>query len=269
MKKNFVLGLLLLFLLPKNQIFAQKPDLPPFQLGVVDELQSNILGEKRVLNIYLPEGYSPDSARLYPVIYLLDGSADEDFIHIVGLAQFCNFPWIDLLPKSIVVGIANVDRRRDFTFPTTIEKDQKDFPTAGGSERFIAFLEKELQPFIKKNYKTDGKKMLIGQSLGGLLAAEILFKKPELFTQYVIVSPSFWWDDESLLRIEKQAITRPVEVYVAVGKEGKVMVRGSKKLHRLLQRSASPNLRVHFDYLKKENHATILHHAVFRAFEWL
>lgn len=260
---------LLLFSIQKAHVFAQKPGLPAFPLGLVDELQSAVLGEKRVLNIYLPEGYSPDSARLYPVIYLLDGSADEDFIHVVGLVQFCNFSWVDQLPKSIVVGIANVDRRRDFTTPTSIEKDKKNFPTTGGSERFIAFLENELQPFVEKNYKAGSNKMLIGQSLGGLLAAEILIKKPGLFNQYVIVSPSFWWDNESLLRIEKQAIAQPTKVYIAVGKEGKVMVRGAKKFHRQLRRTASPNLRVRFDYLKKENHATILHRAVFRAFEWL
>jgi len=32
--------------------------------------------------------------------------------------------------------------------------------------------------------------MIIGQSLGGLLASEILMKKPELFNKYVIISPS-------------------------------------------------------------------------------
>src|SRR4051812_18497635 len=97
----------------------------PFVLGVVDELQSSALGEKRVLNIYLLEGYSKDDTSSYPVIYLLDGSADEDFIHVVGLVQFNNFSWINRVPKSIVVGIATVDRRRDFTYPTTIEKDRQ------------------------------------------------------------------------------------------------------------------------------------------------
>ena len=29
----------------------------PFVLGVIEELQSKILGEQRILNIYLPQGY--------------------------------------------------------------------------------------------------------------------------------------------------------------------------------------------------------------------
>lgn len=64
----------------------------PFVLGVISEIQSIQLAEKRILNIYLPEGYNKDDTTKYPVIYLLDGSADEDFIHIVGLVQFNNFP---------------------------------------------------------------------------------------------------------------------------------------------------------------------------------
>lgn len=123
----------------------------PFVLGVIEEIQSKELNEKRILNIYLPEGYNPAEATKYPVIYLLDGSADEDFIHISGLVQFNSFEWINQVPKSIVVGIATVDRKRDFTFPTTLEKDKTRFPTTGHSDQFIAFIEKELQPFIEKN----------------------------------------------------------------------------------------------------------------------
>ncbi len=94
----------------------------PFVLGEIDEIYSDNLSETRVLNIYLPEGYNKNDTIRYPVIYLLDGSADEDFIHIAGLVQYNSFEWINRVPKSIVVGIATVDRRRDFTFKTSIKK---------------------------------------------------------------------------------------------------------------------------------------------------
>ena len=45
------------------------------------------LAEYRVLNIYLPEGYNKMDTVKYPVIYLLDDSANEDFIHIVGVGK--------------------------------------------------------------------------------------------------------------------------------------------------------------------------------------
>jgi predicted alpha/beta superfamily hydrolase len=234
----------------------------PFVIGEIQEFRSEILSEKRILNIYLPEGYNEKDTVKYPVIYLLDGSADEDFIHISGLVQFCNFPWVKILPKSIVVGIANVDRKRDFTFPTTIEKDKKDFPTTGGSEKFIAFIEKELQPFIEKTYRTSTDKMLIGQSLGGLLATEILFKKPQLFNKYLVVSPSLWWDNESLLNTSSR-LSKDISVFIAVGKEEEVMVNDAKKLYEFLK---NQGLKTDFLYLPELDHATILHEAVYKGF---
>ena len=123
------------FFLFTKTMFGQEP----FVLGVVDKIQSVELSETRTLNIYLPEKYSPDSSATYPVIYLLDGSANEDFIHVVGIVQFLTM--IEKMPKSIIIGIANVDRRRDFTFPTTIAQDKKDYPTTGSSAKFISFIE--------------------------------------------------------------------------------------------------------------------------------
>ncbi|MDR7209990.1 alpha/beta hydrolase-fold protein [Flavobacterium piscis] len=252
----------------------------PFVLGVIEEIESKELAEKRILNIYLPEGYNPNDTTKYPVIYLLDGSADEDFIHIAGLVQFNSFEWINQVPKSIVVGIATVDRRRDFTFPTTIEKDQKKFPTAGHSDRFIAFIEKELQPFIEKNYRTNDSKTIIGQSLGGLLEAEILLKKPTLFNKYIIVSPSLWWNNGSLLNQGTVAFqdnfNQQTDIYIAVGKEGatpteipRVMEVDANSLFNKIWEIKSKNIKVYFEYLTKENHATILHQAVSNSFKVL
>lgn len=252
----------------------------PFVLGIVQEIHSEVLAEKRILNIYLPEGYNQNDTIKYPVVYLLDGSADEDFIHIVGLYQFNSFPWINRVPKSIVVGIATVDRRRDFTYPTTIEKDKAKYPTTGKSAAFIAFLEKELQPYIEKNYKTSASKTIIGQSLGGLLATEILLTHPSLFNKYIIVSPSLWWDNGSLLRKSSAVLLAPfrpaLDVYIGVGKEGlvpgdnpRVMEVDANLLAEKIKSMKNKSVNVFFDYLPQEDHATILHPAVFNALRYL
>lgn len=249
----------------------------PFILGTIDTLHSTVLGEDRVLNIYLPEGYNPDSIAAYPVIYLLDGSADEDFIHVVGLVQYNNFSWIDRFPKSIVVGIANINRRRDFTFDVPnldcVEKmgfNKSGFTEYGKSEKFMNFIEKELQPHIEKNYKTVGPKTIIGQSLGGLLCTEILLKKPALFDTYIIMSPSLWWGNEELLQQAPQLLKAnnfsKKRIYVGVGKEGNVMVNDAKKLSTILKDN---KIETYFDYLPNEDHATMTHQAVYNAFKLL
>lgn len=259
------------FLLFSAISFAQSK---PFVLGVIEEMNSKELDEKRVLNIYLPEGYKQNDTTHYPVIYLLDGSADEDFIHIAGLVQFNSFEWVNRVPKSIVVGIATVDRRRDYTEPSKVPEEQKAFPTSGGSAKFIAFIEKELQPFIQKKFRTTSSKTIIGQSLGGLLATEILLTKPALFNKYIIVSPSLWWDNASLLqgKVTNWSINDSLQVYIAVGKEGltpgstpRVMEVDANLLFEKVK-ALSPRIQCYFDYLPDENHATILHQAVNNAF---
>ena len=255
-------------------------DKKKFELGVIDELPSLILGEVRGLNIYLPEGYDANDTVTYPVIYLLDGGADEDFIHVVGIVQFNNFPWIDQVPKSIVVGIINVDRQRDFAYPTSILEDKKTWPATGGSEKFIGFIEKELQPYIEQTYRATKKRTLIGQSLGGLLATEILMKKPAMFANYIIISPSLWWDDGSLFNVSsdifEERFQHPTIIYIGVGKEGltpgarpHVMEVDAHLLAEMIANSKSSSVKVHLDYLAEEDHATIGHQAVFNAFRVL
>lgn len=280
------LYLITVFVFCSSSLLAQQKHdkrsdtITPFVLGRIDEIQSVELNEKRILNIYLPEGYSDSDTTKYPVIYLLDGSADEDFIHIVGLVQFNSFEWVNLVPKSIVVGIATVDRRRDFTFPTTIKEDLENYPTTGHSDRFISFIEKELQPYVEKNYRTNDSKTIIGQSLGGLLETEILFTKPRLFNKYIVVSPSLWWDNGSILNrdpeILKSNFNQPTDIYIGVGKEGltptkipRVMEVDANLLAEKLQSSKSKTVKVYFDYLPDENHATIMHQAVFDAFRMI
>ncbi len=263
----------------KNKQATSEPISKPFVLGAIDEMQSKELGEKRTLNIYFPEGYNQNDSIKYPVIYLLDGSADEDFIHIVGLVQFYSFEWINQLPKCIVVGIANVDRKRDFTFETEYQATIPT-PTAGHSDKFISFIEKELEPYIESKYHGNTDRTIIGQSLGGLLATEILMKKPTLFNKYIIISPSLWWGNGSLLEENSTVLTESfsqhTDIYIAVGKEGltptkipHVMEVDANLLSDKLKGTKSQNVNVFFDYLPLENHATIMHQAVMNSFNFL
>lgn len=248
-------------------LFAQnKLEEVNFYIGKKLTFHSEILGEDRSLNIYLPTSYKDDSTKHYPVIYLLDGSSNEDFIHIAGLAQFGSFPWIKQLPKSIVVGIANVDRKRDFTFPTNNPKDKKDFPTSGRSKQFIQFIGTEVQPLINRRYRTNQTRTIIGQSLGGLLVTEILFKNASLFDNYIIISPSLWWDNESLLNQSPLAFTSSKSIYIGVGKEGEIMERLAKQLYAKINSRLPSKSKVYFGFFEQLSHGDSLHLAVYDAF---
>jgi predicted alpha/beta superfamily hydrolase len=253
----FILAILLTTLLPAQES-------KPLTIGEIRVLKSTILKEDRTLNICLPLAY--DTSKSYPVIYVLDGSMNEDFLHITGLVQFFNMTFS--MPDCIIVGIANVDRKRDFTFHTELKDLKKDYPTTGHSDKFIRFIESELQPYISKQYKTNNTRYLIGQSLGGLLASEILLKKSTLFTHYLMVSPSLWWDNESLLKAAPELIAKQdlsgTFVYVSVGKEeDKIMQREASQLYELLKKANQPGLQTAYKLMTDDNHATILHRSLY------
>ncbi|WP_459212239.1 alpha/beta hydrolase [Aquimarina rhabdastrellae] len=238
-----------------------------FSIGKTITIKSEILNENRTLNVYLPLSYTKEKSKKYPVIYVLDGSKDEDFIHISGIVQFGSFSWINMLPESIVVGIANVDRKRDFTYPSQYKRDQEEFPTSGKSAHFINFIKNELQPFIDTTYRITTTKTIIGQSFGGLLVTEILFKKPDLFDNYIIVSPSLWWDEEKLLDIELSTYHTKKAIYIAGGKEGEVMERTAKELYNKLKENKKENTKLFYEFMEDKTHGDALHIAVYNAFE--
>ena len=247
----------------QSVVFAQTTNVKPLTIGEIRTIKSKILNEERILNIYLPQKF--DKTKSYPIIYLLDGSMNEDFVHVTGLVQFFNQMYA--MPETIVVGIANIDRKRDFTFHTDLKDLQKDYPTTGHSDKFINFLEKELKPYIESQFKTTDT-YIFGQSLGGLLATEILLKKPEMFNNYFIISPSLWWDDESLLKQANQLLSKiPVTkkfVYVSVGKgEHPVMVKDAEDLYDVLKKSNKKNWTVEYKMMEGDNHATILHRSLY------
>jgi len=262
MIKNILIFCSILFAF-QSMILAQNGNVKALTIGEIRTIKSKILNEDRTLNIYLPQNF--DKTKSYPIIYLLDGSMNEDFIHVTGLVQFFNQMYS--MPETIVVGIVNIDRKRDFTFHTDLKDLQKDYPTTGHSDKFISFLEKELKPYIESQFKT-ADRYLFGQSLGGLLATEILLKKPEMFNYYFIISPSLWWDDESLLKEAPELLTKIPDtkkfIYVSVGKgEHPVMIKDAESLGDILKKSNKKNWTVEYKMMETDNHATILHRSLY------
>ena len=133
---------------------------------------------------------------------------------------------------------------------------------------------------LETKYQTNNDKTIIGQSLGGLFATEVLLKKPTLFNKYIIISPSLWWDNGSLLNQSSNLLTenynQQTDIYIGVGKEGltpteipRVMEVDANLLTEKIKGSKSKKVKVFFDYLPQENHATIMHQAVSNSFRLL
>lgn len=256
------------------------PASQPYVMAQTYPISSGILKEERVINVMLPEGYAEHPELSYPVIYLLDGGQHEDFTHMAGAVQYASFSWVQRLPPSILVGIANTDRKRDMTFkasasfvwPKWMHAYSDAYKFAGGSANFMAYIENEVMPFVQTHFRTNQEKTLLGQSLAGLFASEVLLKKPQLFTNYIIMSPSFWWDNQSLLKTApdylKNLPASVRQVYLAVGNEGPEMVADAKAFAKAIKQAQPKTLRFVFEYLPKEDHGSILHPASLNAFQY-
>ena len=261
--------LIIITFLFSNQLFANNIQKQPLIIGESIIYQSKALDEPRQVNVYLPAAYSNSKDKTYPVIYLLDGGLDEDLIHMSGLTQFLSFSWINFMPESIIVGIKNVDRRRDFTYPSTDPTDLSELPTSGKSARFITHLETELIPLINSNYRTTKSRTLVGQSLGGLLASTILHKQPDLFSNYLIVSPSLWWDKESLLTWPLNLDSFQGRVFITVGEEGEIMKRVARQLYQKTRKAGLNKSTVSFAIYPELDHGDVLHLGAYKGFEFI
>uniref|UniRef100_UPI00345B8A9E alpha/beta hydrolase n=1 Tax=uncultured Chryseobacterium sp. TaxID=259322 RepID=UPI00345B8A9E len=97
---------------------------------------------------------------------------------------------------------------------------------------------------------------------------EILLKKPELFNNYFIISPSLWWDDESLLKGATQQLAKIPDtkkfIYISVGKgEHPVMVKDAEDLYDVLKKTGKKNWTIEYKMMETDNHATILHRSLY------
>lgn len=152
-------------------------------------------GDQRQVNVYLPEDYAKGNAR-YPVLYLIDGGLSQDFLHVAGSSAL-NALWGRSLPV-IVVGIESKDRRSELIGTPGNAAEHKQYPTAGHSAQFRAFLRDRVKPLIEAGYRTNGDDGVIGESLAGLFIVETWLREPSLFHRYAAIDASLWWDDGAL-----------------------------------------------------------------------
>lgn len=203
----------------------------PITIGETHVLASKPLAQERVVNVYLPADYAT-SAKTYPVLYLIDGGLDQDFLHITGTSALGAL-WARS-QEVIVVGVATKDRRRELTGSTQDAALLKEFPTAGGSAAFRAFIRDEVIPMVSKTYRTSGQTGVIGESLAGLFIIETFLTEPDLFDHYAAISPSLWWDDERLSKsagtLLKTPMLKPHRLYLTIANEGREMQTGVDRL---------------------------------------
>lgn len=195
--------LLLICLVSSFQIVAktatlQSPDATHHPLPFAEQIKlpSQYLKADSVFDIYVPKGFQRDSdSTQYPLIVTMDGWALSQTVsgissHLMNTAA---------LPNSIVVALhTNVWSM----LPRAYVHSTDNWPAESASglakafinnspnaaEPFWQFLEKELIPYLEKNYRTNQFRTLVGMSPTAYMGMHTMLKGPDLFSAYILIA---------------------------------------------------------------------------------
>jgi len=224
-------------------------------------IKSEVLGEERVILIRTPPGYERNGQR-YPVLYLTDG--DAHLGHTSGTIEFLSRN--GRMPEMIVVAITNTDRTRDLT-PTNASMPRPDgteikFPTSGGADKFLKFIETELIPKIEKDYRTQPYRVFAGHSFGGLFAIHSFLTRPESFNAYIAVSPSMHWDNHLLSRKAEEFFKDRMELnrtlFLTLANEGGAMREGFDRFKGVLGKIKPKGFEWDSMLMEDEDHGSVV-----------
>ncbi len=247
-------------------------------------ITSAALGRTYHIYVKVPSEYDDDDAKQqrYPVIYLNDGP------YTFQVASGATHLPMNMgkLKKAILVGLSFADgengmdsRVRDLT--PTQDKDWTRYQT-GGAPEYLAYLEKEVIPFVEKHYRADSaNRTLAGQSLGGSFGAWVLLTRPELFDNYILTSGSYWYHDRIIFAMEERYAEKhkdlKANVYFAVGEfenpehrnTRNDMVGDQQDLVAKLRSRNYPSLVIKDEVISEALHETTFPIGFTRAIRWL
>jgi len=260
-----------MFLFPgllKGQVNGNGNEKKPVALVNTEQfniISENVRDENYVVQVGLPADYS-GSKKTYPVLYVLDG--DKSF----GMTkEICDWlMWDGEIKDLIVVGISYgkgtatwwEKRARDYTqYPDTVYYY---YPNAGGADNFLRFIKEELFPTINRRYRTmPDSGTIMGISFGGLLTSYTLFAHPEMFKNYIIISPSLFWNDNSILKTESDYFNQHKElnksVYVAYGSldDKDWTINPTDEFLKAVQEHNYSGLKFYSEIFKGETHISV------------
>ncbi|MDP6650502.1 MAG: alpha/beta hydrolase-fold protein [Gammaproteobacteria bacterium] len=152
--------------------------------------------------------------------------------------------------------------------------------TQGGADDFLAFIEKELDPVIRKHYRTnDGKAGLMGVSMGGLFTYYAFLKQSPLFDRFFIGSPGLQLPNSKLLdglpELLRSTDFKDQRVFLAAGSEELInpffeaLAMNFLKMGQIFSQNPADGLSVEYRVYSGKTHTTVTPVAMQEAAEYL
>ncbi len=199
--------LILTCALSLNSVFAQENkandnthtvdksylELPSIEVIPIKDSQADRQYE---LYIKLPEEYSENKDKKYPVLYYTDAMWHVEVLS--GSAAF-------IMEEVILVGIswekdlkgelgalgAHASRFRDYSIQPSSNPENQAKYQLGQASNHLDFIRNDVIKYIENNYRTDPeKRAYFGYSMGGKFGVYILLTEPSTFKNYILGSPS-------------------------------------------------------------------------------
>jgi predicted alpha/beta superfamily hydrolase len=220
---------------------------------ITDTIHSEKLGEDREIYIGLPDGYSKNNGKKYPLLFLMDG--DYLFDPFWGALQYGGY-WDDL-PEMIVVGI-NQSKTRDADCQVSAETG---LPEERG-EQFFEFIG-ETVAAIEKQYNIAPFKIIAGHDVTAGFLNFYLYKEQPLFTAYISMSPELPLEMENRIPARLAELNNLLFYYHSTADgDVKKMQKRIRDLDEAAKKISKPTLNYKFDDFKGASHYSLVLHSI-------
>jgi predicted alpha/beta superfamily hydrolase len=232
------------------------PNWVPFTLprAATSVVSAAANGHDYRLSISIPSGRPAPEAG-FPVLLVLDGGALFPTVAETERRLSHRTEVTGVEPMVIVgVGPSHTDlhdttqRHRDFTpGPPLLAEDAGQFGT-GGADAFLSFLLEEVLPVAGAQTSIDLTRIgLMGHSLAGYFALDVLARRPDAFAAYAAISPSIWWNPVRLSEAVQGIGPTSARVLLAVGRREQDDEEPTSRRNRRRMVDAVENLGARFD----------------------
>lgn len=226
-----------------------------FSVGKIFLIQSEIMGNEKTIQVFLPDGYEENEIA-YPVLYLLDGQ--RYFLHGVSLQQ--SFLDFKQTAPFIIVGISKnrLDRNKNYS---------------SNAKNYLSFIENEVINFVDTKFRTTKSRILFGWAYGGGFVMQTLLSKPDLFDGYIAASPFPLSDKISHLdSLFTQSENFDKFLFFTSETSEGLVKEETQKLNTLLESKAPKLLNWTFKKLEDEEHRstpfTTLYHGIRKYYQY-
>lgn len=213
-------------------------------------IDSEVYSEKRDFYVSVPVSYSQVTKK-YPLLFVLDG---DHFIRMADLASK-DLAASHQIEEMIVVAISQKNRRDELKMP--------------GASKFSTFIQSEVIPYVKENYRTTDFYSIYGHSLGGSFVLNTLMNNDQYFTNYIAISPVLDFDGTAkivdLERFFSKKSVNPKYLFLAKGNEKDQYQKTIPVLVNMINQDKPQWLRFTFQSFPDNSHATVALPSMFAA----